>query len=179
MCINLPWLWQNFLFAQLFRKSFTQSSHCAYMKPFSAIFMAYINVLAQNGLKTARIRARLTWITLKWPILRESFHKVRRPDECWSVSVVTSAQQSHQTLYSCLCLPGLTLWLLKTLLGISNMAKSFTQLLSDVDQAWCSAESTFIPVNNSHLFVCFHVRILVFTIEYQRRTITKYIYLST
>lgn len=70
-----------------------KSSQC-----FSAIFMTFIKVLAQNGLKTARIRARLTCITLKWPILRESFHKVRRPDECWSVSVVTSAQQSYHTL---------------------------------------------------------------------------------
>lgn len=85
-----------------------KTSQCAY---FSEIFMACINVLAQNGLKTAHIHARLTWITLKWPILWESFHKVRHPDECWSVSVVTSAQQSHQTLYSCLCLPVLTLWL--------------------------------------------------------------------
>lgn len=55
MCINLPWLRQNFLFSQLFGKPFSQSSHCADIKPlcFSAIFMAYINVLAQNGLKNS------------------------------------------------------------------------------------------------------------------------------
>ncbi len=161
MRINLPWLRQKCSICSAVWEALSPIRSLCWYKTsqcFSAIFMAYITVLVRNALKNSTQSCRATWSTLYlWPLLLwESFHEVRHPDECWSVSVVTSAKQSHQTLSSCLCLPVLTVWLFTDrrrdqIIYLTPLRRGSSLMLN---------RNHFIPIFNNHVFVCFQVCVI-------------------
>lgn len=142
-------VWEAFL--PIISLCWYKSSQC-----FSAIFMAYINVLAQNGLKNSTHSCRADVEHLKvaitlWVLSRGQAS--RWVLECVCGNICTAVTSDSLQLSLSASPDIMTILTLTTLLGISNMAKPFTQLLSGVGQVWYSAEI----VSNNHLFVCFQV----------------------